>query len=413
MIGRVVIGLAALALAAACAARSPVSRDGVRSFIRAPTTLDSEGYARFRDGRELFGKRWTEGEGLGPLFDGKSCLICHPRGGGGRPLKGADATAENASTIVRFQDDLGSYGKQLQRRAVAGQVAEGMVSVAYAETEFTFPDGEIVRLRKPRYRLTHGERGAAPDRFSVLIAPKLAGVGLIEAIPEATIRAGADPADRDGDGISGRIAVTADGKLGRFGWRAEAVSIPDQIARALAFDMGLSSDLHPYPDGDCAPDCGAASKIEVSGAQLGALVAFTRLLAPPPPGERGMQTNRGARLFAAIGCAACHRPSFEIVAAAAPYPAPPTLWAYSDLLLHDMGPGLGDSVSDEWRTAPLWGAARRRAVQGDEFYLHDGRARRLVEAVLWHGGEAARARAGFVALSPSERRALLAFVKSL
>jgi CxxC motif-containing protein (DUF1111 family) len=152
--------------------------------------------------------------------------------------------------------------------------------------------------------------------------------------------------------------------------------------------------------------------VEVDERQLGQLVAFIRMIGPPAPGPGGSGARRGSALFSRIGCASCHRPRFE-TKAAAPYLSNRTIRPYTDLLLHDMGDGLADGLSREWRTAPLWGAARRRRVQGDEYYLHDGRARSLAEAILWHGGEADRAARAFASLPREDRSALLAFLATL
>jgi CxxC motif-containing protein (DUF1111 family) len=416
-----VLGSAMTLLAVACAGGSgPADREAVRNFIRPPADLDSSRLEAFRVGRALFGKRWTLEEGLGPAYDARSCLICHPRGGGGRPAEVGRSPAENASMVVRLPQGDHAYGRQLQRRFGDDQPGEGQVSLAYDQSRFIFADGEAVTLRTPRYQLTGMKHGPLGVRPTVVIAPKVAGVGLLEAVPEASLRAGADPDDRNGDGVSGRLAVTEDGRIGRFGWRAEAVSVEDQAARAFALDMGLSTPVRPGAEGDCeTPACRRrlhgemAGRIEVEPARFAELVRFTRMIEPPPPGPKGPAARRGSTLFARIGCAACHRPSFVTGAPVDGGRAGRRIWPYSDLLLHDMGQGLADGNSSEWRTAPLWGVGLRAQVQGEAFYLHDGRARSVTEAILWHGGEAEGARRAFTGLSRQDRQALLAFLATL
>ncbi len=410
--------VALFAAAAAISGAEQSTRKDIRSFIRPPDGIQQSDPV-FQNGRTLFGKRWTPNEGLGPLYDGRSCLICHPRGGNGRPVEQGRTGAENASAILRIAAPGNPYGRQLQRRTYDDAPGEGQFETKWQESDVTFPDGETVSLRRPRYVVSNLAHGAIPDTFSVLVAPKIAGTGLLEAIYESEIRHGADPNDRDGDGISGRASITADGQLGRFGWRAEVPSVADQVARAFAQDMGLSTALYPDVGGDCiSAACRArfgkqTARAEVSAEQFVQLLAFVRMVDPPSPGSLDALGTSGKMLFASSGCAACHRPSFITGEANDAWLSRREIWPYTDLLLHDMGPGLADGLGDEWRTAPLWSVALRGQVHGDEFYLHDGRARSLTEAILWHGGEAQAARDRFAALSARDRAALLAFLRTL
>ncbi|MBD3786875.1 MAG: thiol oxidoreductase, partial [Sphingomonadales bacterium] len=268
------------------------------------------------------------------------------------------------------------------------------------------------------------------------LAQPLGGVGLLEAIPEADILALADPEDADGDGISGRAArATAGGapRLGRFGWKAEAASLAEMAAAAFATDMGLSTPLAPHPAGDCtaaqaaclaAPsgeDPGLRDGREVSGEALGLVATYLAALGQPArEALDDAQLLAGKQAFHDAGCIACHRPKFVT----ARDPADPArsfqlIWPYSDLLLHDMGPDLADALPGhdaapaEWRTAPLWGLTRSAAPGQPLSFLHDGRARSPLEAVLWHGGEAAPARDRVVAMPPATRAALIRFLESL
>jgi CxxC motif-containing protein (DUF1111 family) len=272
--------------------------------------------------------------------------------------------------------------------------------------------------------------------LSARVAPPMIGMGLLEAIPEADIIALADPDDRDGDGISGRpnqVWSASDGRvmLGRFGWKAGASSVAMQSANAFAGDIGLSSALAPEAWGDCTarqPHCrdapdgrDAREGIEVTKQMLDLVVFYARNLAVPARPDAGAkQVLAGKRVFHAAGCAACHRPSFTTRAdAIGPEQSGQKIWPYTDLLLHDMGEGLADNRPEgaadgrEWRTAPLWGLGLTETVSGHTLLLHDGRARNLLEAILWHGGEAEAARQKVIALPKAEREALLAFLRSL
>jgi CxxC motif-containing protein (DUF1111 family) len=256
--------------------------------------------------------------------------------------------------------------------------------------------------------------------------PPLVGLGLLEAIPEDAVVARADPDDGDGDGISGRVHVVADPesgapRLGRFGWKAAQATLRHQAAAAFRADMGVTSRVFPEPDcGSAQAGCGGRG-VEVRNGDLDDLAAYLALL--------GMQARRdaddpvverGEDLFAEAGCAGCHTPSLVTT------PFHPlaelrsqTIQPYTDLLLHDMGPGLaatlpeGNASGSEWRTPPLWSIGLTREVSGGEAYLHDGRARTLAEAILWHGGEGRRARNAFAAMSAPDQEALLAFLRSL
>jgi CxxC motif-containing protein (DUF1111 family) len=277
-------------------------------------------------------------------------------------------------------------------------------------------------------------------RADVMLSPRLAppmiGLGLLELVPEADILAAADPDDRDGDGISGRpnrvwSRALSRSTLGRFGWKAGEATIPDQTAGAFAADIGLSTPLIPEPWGDCSQaqeQCrrgphglSPGETTEVSRTLFDLVVFYGRNLAVPPRRDvDAPAVRRGEQLFAAAGCASCHRP----LLVTGRDPTRPehsliTIRPYTDLLLHDMGEELADGRPEwqasgrEWRTAPLWGLGLTRTVSEQVALLHDGRARSPLEAILWHGGEAQAARDRVIALSRDERAALLAFLDSL
>ncbi|MEM6570162.1 MAG: di-heme oxidoredictase family protein [Planctomycetota bacterium] len=272
-------------------------------------------------------------------------------------------------------------------------------------------------LRAPAYAFT----GEAPAHYSVRIAPQLVGMGLLEAIPEADVQALADPDDANGDGISGRMRIvedveTGERRLGRFGWKAAEPRVAHQVAAALDMDMGVRTSLRPGDD--VGPD---VDDVELDDAHLRDLTAYVSLLGVSARrGLASVDALRGEALFAEIGCAACHTPTFR-TSSFHPHAElrDQTTHPYTDLLLHDMGPRLastlieGGASAAEWRTAPLWNIGLTARVSGAEAYLHDGRARSLEEAILWHGGEGEAARGAYLALPDDRRGELIAFLRSL
>ena len=266
---------------------------------------------------------------------------------------------------------------------------------------------------------------------SLRIANAVHGLGLLEAVLEADIRANADPDDADGDGISGRLNMVWDKTeqklvLGRFGWKANQPSLRQQTADAFNGDIGITSPVNPRQNNT------EAQRERVSSAPSGGepelpenllkhVVTYLRTLAPPAQRDTNdAAVIQGGQLFATLNCAKCHQPTlrtgeFPDVPELAHHPIHP----YTDLLLHDMGAGLADGRPDgeatgtEWRTPPLWGMGLQQAVNGHTTLLHDGRARNTEEAILWHGGEAAKSQQDFLKLSPDDRAALLAFLDSL
>ena len=417
----------------------------------------------FRLGEALFEKLWVSSpastkasDGLGPLFNARSCAACHIRDGRGHPPKGPDDDA--VSMFLRLsvppQSDADraritkkavqripepTYGGQLQDQAVGGLSAEGRMVVSYTEHTVTLSGGETATLRKPTYTVDQLAYGPMhPDvRLSARVAPPMIGLGLLEQIHPDSIAAHADPDDSNGDGISGRLSTSRDpetGQLvvGRYGWKASLPTIPVQTAKAFAGDIGISNPLATNAWGDCTErqaDCRAMrtgvqpnlGDTEAPDPVLALTAFYSRNLAVPArrdvddPGVLA-----GKRVFYEIGCASCHRPKF-VTRRDAPQRAHrfQLIWPYTDLLLHDMGEGLadnrpvGDASGREWRTAPLWGIGLTETVSGHSYFLHDGRARNLLEAILWHGGEAQAARDAVVAMESEDRAALLRFLESL
>ena len=422
--------------------------DNREAFTRPAAGLSPKELRDFNFGNRVFNTNWAVApasvdafDGLGPVFNRVSCSGCHLRDGRGRPP--IDGEDEMLSMLVRLSvpgvaADGGpmphpQYGDQLNDRAIPGVPAEGRARIAWREIPGSYPDGTAYSLRAPTLHVDAAAFGALGDdvMFSARVAPAMPGLGLLEGVPEAAILALEDPDDRDGDGISGRAnrvwdPVAKSEALGRFGWKANQATLLTQTAGAANGDMGLTTRVHP--DENCASvqtACGLAKRggdgVDLRDAHLDKLVFYLQTLAVParrvvdPAAEA-----RGEMLFAQVGCAGCHRPVLETAADATPALLAAQRFApFTDLLLHDMGDGLADGRADfradgrEWRTPPLWGLGLVPTTNGHSFYLHDGRARSLEEAILWHAGEAERARAGFENLSSDDREAVLAFLRSV
>jgi CxxC motif-containing protein (DUF1111 family) len=446
-------------------ATSRANTDNLNAFSQPSGNM---GFAReldFKIGNAIFRKLWVSSpastkssDGLGPLFNARACQRCHLKDGRGHPPK-ANWPDDNAvSMLMRLsippqteddRDALASarvnvipeptYGGQLQDNANPGLAAEGRIHITYAEKPVTLGGGEAVSLRAPTYTVT--DLGYGPMHPDVMISPRIAqpmiGLGLLEAIAEADILALADPDDKDGDDISGKAnrvwSIEKDAPaLGRFGWKAGNPTIMQQTADASANDIGVGSHLVPKASGDCtarqklcmgAPFGGTAKAPgeELKRALLDLVAFYSRNLAVPARrNPQAADVLAGKTIFHGLGCASCHHPMFTTgTDTPDEHLANQTIWPYTDLLLHDMGEGLADerpeALADvrEWRTPALWGIGLTETVSGHTYFLHDGRARNLTEAILWHGGEAQAARDGFAALTPEDRAKLLAFVNSL
>ncbi|WP_108257888.1 di-heme oxidoreductase family protein [Mangrovicoccus ximenensis] len=414
----------------------------------------------FMTGKALFEKLWVASpsstkasDGLGPLFNARSCLQCHVEDGRGHPP--AEPGAHGVSMFLRVSIPAGEaandiegwiatapdpvYGFQLQDQGNRGMAAEYRMQVTYEEVPVALSGGETASLRRPSYAAAElGYGPLHPDAMlSPRVAPPMIGLGLLEAIPEADILAHADPDDSDGDGISGRAAIVPSAEtgrpmLGRFGWKAGSPTVRQQTAEALSNDIGISSPLSPDHWGDCtaaqsacraAPDGGDPGQggFEIDAGGLGLLTFYVRNLGVPARRDPGdPETLRGKQVFHDTGCISCHVPKFVTARLEdQPEQSFQLIWPYSDLLLHDMGEGLADhrpegrATGREWKTPPLWGIGLAQQVNPQAGFLHDGRARSLLEAILWHGGEAAPHSAAVIAMPKPDRDALIAFLESL
>ncbi|ESW87379.1 thiol oxidoreductase [Mesorhizobium sp. LSJC269B00] len=434
--------------------RRQVDRD---AFSQPSENITFEEQGNFKLGNALFRKNWVSSpsstqasDGLGPLFNERACQNCHLKDGRGRPPAADSRTtsmflrlARDASTaeekaeiavhkVLNFPDPV--YGAQLQELAVPGLKGEGRMYVDYREEKVTLGDGSVVWLRKPSYSVDGLGYGPLDPRttLSPRLTPPMIGLGLIEQIAPADLLAHADPDDRNG--ISGKPNMVRDlssGQLtlGRFGWKAQTASIRQQAADAFAGDIGISTPEEPSHWGDCtaaeeaclAMPNGVQKRlgpVEAPPPVMDLVTFYSQNLAVPARRDVGAPAVlAGKKLFYEMGCIACHTPKF-VTMRGNKAQAFQLIWPYSDFLLHDMGPGLadgqavGDATGSEWRTPPLWGIGLTKTVNGNAFFLHDGRARTLTEAILWHGGEGQKARDRFAAANTADRDALIKFLES-
>ena len=406
--------------------------------------------SKFKIGNSFFEQDWvtapastTARDGLGPFFHANSCASCHAKDGRGAPplSEGLDISikAETAALLFRLSVQTADgpksdfvYGDQFQPKSISGVKPEGDVFVDYIEVDGQFDDGVSYSLLTPSYRFENLNYG--PMHPDVLVSPRIAsqmtGMGLLEAISEEDLLAYADPEDKDVNGISGRLNFvwdeeTQSTKIGRFGWKANQPSVKQQVAGAFNGDVGITSNL--FPVDHCTEsqiDCLGAingGDPELSDDVFDSVVFYSQTLGVP--GRRNWDKQNvlnGKSLFNQIGCASCHVPSYVT---SDDHPIKELrnqkIFPYTDLLLHDMGPGLADGRPDfmasgfEWRTPPLWGIGLINTVNGHTRFLHDGRARNLTEAILWHGGEANKSVATFKSLSREDRQDLIDFLNSL
>jgi CxxC motif-containing protein (DUF1111 family) len=418
---------------------------GDTAFASPIPTLDRTARRAFLVGNSFFNDNWVTApastdarDGLGPVFNAQSCSTCHFKDGRAKPPAGADDPERGLLLRLSVPGPSPNgvvphprYGDQIQDRAIEGVPAEATVLITTDTIRGRYADGTPFTLLQPRYEIVDASNG--PLGPEVLVSPRIApaviGVGLLEAIPEATVRAAADPADADGDGVSGRVNTVLDEAtgttaLGRFGWKANVPTVAQQNAGAFVGDIGITSAR--FPEQPCAPGedaCLAAphgGTPELDDAKLERVTFYTRTLAVPARrAVKDPAVVRGERVFRDAGCAACHTPTLETGDSDVPGLAHQTIHPFTDLLLHDMGPGLADGRPDadasgsEWRTPPLWGIGLVETVNGHTRFLHDGRARGFAEAILWHGGEGERAKQRFRRMPRVDRQALVAYLESL
>lgn len=430
----------------------------LHAFSHPISGLNSEQNVEFSLGRALFKRIWVSApastqasDGLGPLYNARSCLACHPNNGRGKPFEQSDvpskslvikvdipAKSENQKQLLA-ENRINNipepvYGTQLQNFAIATHDSEFKLHITYQDIPVTLSDGEVVLLRKPLYQLNNLNYGALDSntRISPRVAPQLVGLGLLEAIDTELLVAMSDEDDENSDGISGKVNWVWSRELnkvvaGKFGLKSGSPSINEQSQSAFSTDIGISTHLYPEGYGDCTnkqADCRHAidgnsqqyNNLEAPLAITQRINYYLQQLAPPRRRNwDNPDVQAGRSLFNQIGCSACHITSLEVEFNNQQLKIHP----YTDLLLHDMGKGLADhrpealASGQEWRTPPLWGIGLTPQVSGHSRYLHDGRATTLLQALLWHGGEAQDARNKLIAMNKKQRKQLLMFLESI
>lgn len=428
------------------------------AFSRPDESVSTEKRLDFRIGQNLFERLWVSApastqaaDGLGPLYNARACSSCHPRNGRGMPphtlprSNGAlflridippQSEADQLALASRQRSNIPDpvYGLQLQEFSVSGVAAEHRLKVEYQPRPITLADGSVIELLAPTYHVTQPGYGPLHPqaRLSPRIAQQMIGLGLLQAIHPSDLLALEDPDDSNGDGISGRAnRVWSRSRnqitLGRFGHKAGSPSVQEQVHAAFSGDIGISTSLFPAGAGECteqqircqqAPDGNSPQYANLEAPpQVTALTTYfsSNLAVPAPRNATTSDFKEGKALFQRIGCDGCHVANYRVNYQGRTR----TISPYTDLLLHDMGEGLADHRPEadasglEWRTPPLWGIGLTRAVSGAEAYLHDGRARTLLEAILWHGGEAQPQRDQVISLSRHQREQLLFFIENL
>ncbi|WP_418114180.1 di-heme oxidoredictase family protein [Vibrio scophthalmi] len=431
-----------------------VKKEGANAFSLPAANLPMSKRLDFSVGNSFFRNPWVQApastdarDGLGPLFNTNGCQNCHVKDGRGHPPEENDLHA--VSMLVRLSIPAMSaeqkkayikdgvipeptYGGQLQDFALQDQTPEGTIKITYSDVPVTFADGTKVVLRKPKVEITDlGYGPMHPDTMlSARVAPPMIGLGLLESIPDETLQAWSDEADQDNDGISGKVnkvwdVQKQDFAIGRFGWKAGQPTLMQQNAAAFNGDVGLTSRL--FPNENCTSaqtlcdELPNGGKHEVSDNILKFVEFYSQHLAVPVRRNvQDPQVKLGQTLFNDIGCQSCHKTNIKTAQREGlPALSNQIIHPYSDMLLHDMGEGLADSRPEylangqEWRTTPLWGLGYTEEVNGHTYLLHDGRARNVMEAVLWHGGEAEMSKQKVLKLNVNEREALIAFLNSL
>lgn len=431
-----------------------VKKNGANAYSLPAANLPLSKRLDFSVGNSFFKNPWVQApastdarDGLGPLFNTNGCQNCHIKDGRGHPPEEGDLHA--VSMLVRLSIppmtaeqkkayilDGGiaepTYGGQLQDFALQDQKPEGKINISYSDVKVQFTDGTEVTLRKPELQITDlGYGELHPDtQFSARVAPPMIGLGLLESIADKTLLAWADEEDADKDGISGKLNKVwdiekGDFSIGRFGWKAGQPTLMQQNAAAFNGDVGLTS--HLFPNENCTANQSICNDLpnggspEVSENILDFVEFYSQHLAVPiRRNGKDKQVMLGQKLFASTGCESCHKTNVKTAKRSdLPALSEQTIHPYSDLLLHDMGEGLADNRPEylangqEWRTPPLWGIGYTEEVNGHTYFLHDGRARNLMEAVLWHGGEAETAKQKVLTFNQQERDALIAFLNSL
>lgn len=421
-----------------------ISDASANAFIQAAPILSAIDLAQFEAGRQIFDQSWvaapaftTDNDGLGPLFNAKACGHCHFKNGRGRPPilpnelgHGLLFHLSTGTNSQGFPIADHNYGDQLQDQALHTVQREATFEVQYQPIHGIYPDGNRFQLRRPIYTMTNLTQGVLQATHpSPRVANQLVGLGLLDAVAESTLLEIVKQQIEQNTTISGQPnyvwnEATQQMEIGKFGWKATHPNLEQQIAASFAQNMGITSSL--YPEENCPPSAPCelipnGGSPELSAAQLADIVAFVSQSGVPAQRDaEDPEVSEGRLLFERINCSSCHRPSLRTgMHPSNSLLADQQIHPYTDLLLHDMGDGLADQSpayranGREWRTPPLWGIGLIGIVNGHTKLLHDGRARSLEEAILWHGGEALDSKDAFMQLSAAERGSIITFLKSL
>ncbi|GMQ46149.1 di-heme oxidoreductase family protein [Vibrio sp. 10N] len=434
--------------------KTTVKKEGANAYSMPAANLPMSKRLDFSVGNSFFRNPWVQApastdarDGLGPLFNTNGCQNCHIKDGRGHPPEANDQHA--VSMLVRLSIPAvteeqkkaekisgvipePTYGGQLQDFALPDMEPEGQIHITYDEVAVRFEDGSIVMLRKPNLNIVELAYGEMHPEvmMSARVAPPMIGLGLLESIPESTILEFAQQQQQDATSVAGIPNYVLDVQanemsLGRFGWKAGQPNLMQQNAAAFNGDVGLTSSL--FTQENCTDRQALCTESlsgghpEVSDKILNFVEFYTQHLAVPQRRDiNEPSVLEGEALFKKVGCENCHRTNIQTAKREGlPALSNQTIHPYTDLLLHDMGEGLADgrpeyaASGSHWRTPPLWGIGYTQEVNGHTYFLHDGRARNLTEAILWHGGEAKASRNQVLAMSKKEREALLAFLNSL
>lgn len=398
-------------------------------------------------GNSFFNQNWVASpsstsaiDGLGPHFNTRSCSSCHFKDGRGKPplFNGEISKGLLIRLSIPGIGEHGeiipepTYGDQFQDQSISSTSNEGKINITYEMIPGSYPDGTNYYLQKPTYSFSNLAYGSmqADVMTSPRIANQIIGLGLLEAISEEDILANIDPYDNNGDGVTGKAnwvwnILEEEIQLGRFGWKAGQATLLQQTAAAFIGDLGITSQL--FPEQGCTEsqlDCNEAIdsgtyEIEFDDLQKTANYCAT-IAVPVRRNFNEQEVLKGKEIFKELGCNSCHIETFT-TGNHSDFPAlsGQEIHPYTDLLLHDMGNNLADgrpeylANGNEWRTPPLWGIGLFETVNNHTFYLNDGRARNLEEAILWHGGEAQNKKQAFKALDKDNRDCLIQFLKSL
>jgi len=422
-----------------------VFRTSNKAFSYKAANLSKYFRTSFGIGRSFFKQNWVTApastlarDGLGPFFNSRSCTGCHPKNGRGRaPSFNGESPhgmlirlSVPGKNVLGYNNPEPTYGGQLQTSSILSTTTEGSFHITHTNIVVNYPDGTIITLKKPIYHfnnLAYGELDASFE-FSPRIAPQMIGLGLLDAITDETLIGFSDEFDANHDGISGKVnrvwnVQTQSFTIGRFGMKANQPNVKQQVASAFSSDLGLTTSLFPNNNCPTGVDCNSfthGGNPEVIDKTLERVSVFSSVLSVPARRNHDKQEIlQGKKIFNKLNCTACHIPKIQTGPHYITAVANQTIRPYTDLLLHDMGEQLADNRPDfdatgnEWRTPPLWGIGLIETVNNHTNLLHDGRARNIEEAILWHGGEAEASKIEFMNLKKHDRIKLINFIKSL